>query len=85
MRAKRPKIHLARTLAAWKVKLKAIEYTKKERGYAAPKRMETPRGFVFFCGRGKVGGGNNRRIGDKNFESCFTEQRCSVPYFVLLC
>ena len=29
----------------------------RERGYAAPKNMAAPRGFVsFFCGRGKVGG-----------------------------
>ena len=48
---------------------------------AAPKRMAAPRRFMFFfCGRGKVGrGDNNRLLRDESFESCLAEQRCSVP------
>ena len=46
---------------------------------AAPKRMAAPRRFMFFfCGRGKVGGGKNRLLRDESFESCLTQQRCSV-------
>ena len=31
-----------------------------------------------FCGRGKVGGDNNRLLRDESIESCLTEQRFSV-------
>ena len=56
---------------------------------AAPTRMAARKHFmVFFCGRGEVGGGNSRLLGDKSIESCLTEQHCSVLcvtfYFVLL-
>ena len=49
--------------------------------------------MYFFSERGKEGGGgggggNNRLLCDESFESCLTEQRCSVPCttfsFVLL-
>ena len=52
-----------------------------EPDYAVPKTMSAPRRFMFiFCGRGKVGGGNNRLLGDDSFELCLAEQRFSVPY-----
>ena len=51
-----------------------------ERFCRAPKRMAAPRLSMFsFCGRAKVGGSNNRLLRDESFESCLTEQRCSVP------
>ena len=41
--------------------------------------MAAPRHFMFFfCGTGKVAGGTNRLLRDESFESCLTEQRCSV-------
>ena len=41
--------------------------------------MAAPRCSMFlFCGGGKVGGDNNRLLRDDSFESCLTEQRCSV-------
>ena len=50
----------------------------RETACAAPKRMAAPRRLVFFfCGRGKVGRGNNRILQDESFEPCSTEQRCS--------
>ena len=41
--------------------------------------MAAPRGLMlFFCGRGKVAGGNNRVFRYESFESFLTEQRCSL-------
>ena len=38
---------------------------------ATSKRMAASKRFVFFfCGRGKVGGGNNRLLHNESFESC---------------
>ena len=49
----------------------------------APSARAAPRrSCSSFCGRGKVGGDNNRLLRDESIESCLTEQRCSVD---LLC
>ena len=34
--------------------------------------------MLFFYGRGKMGGNNNRLLRDESIESCLTEQSCSV-------
>ena len=41
--------------------------------------------MFFFCGRGKVGEGNDRLISDESFETCMTEQSCSIPLNLLYC
>ena len=60
-----------------------------ERVSWAPKRIAAPKRFMFFfCGRGKLGGGYNRLLCNESFESCLTEQRCSVDllfFYVLFC
>ena len=34
--------------------------------------------MFFFCGRGKVGGDNNRLLRKESIESCLTEKYCFV-------
>ena len=52
---------------------------------AAPKRMAALRRFIFFfCGRLKVGGGNNRLLRDGSIESCLTDQLNHSHYFFTL-
>ena len=55
-------------------------FTSRTRLRGIQKKMAAYRRFMFFfCGRGKVGGSNNRLLRDESFELCLTEQRCSVP------